>query len=144
MGLWGTGRHSLPAERGKFWSRCRHIYRCGTGQDRVLTYDSVFTVNYKQKLLELSVQEVRITATRNSRSGYWIMKGDQLLYMHYLIEPPSQPSEVQLTLKYKFVNTGLLQYSNTAEKNPGNSNCNIPLNIYESYMKSCTNRHVCA
>ena len=44
------------------------------------------------------------------------MKGDQLLYMHYLIEPPSQPSEVQLTLRYKFVNRGPLQYSNTAEK----------------------------
>ena len=113
---------------------------------RQSSYDSVFTVNYKQKLLALSVQEIRITATSNSRSGYWIMKGDQLLYMHYLIEPPSQPSEVQLTLKYKFVNTGLLQYSNTAEKKkkPGNANCNIPLNIYESYMKSCTNRHVCA
>ena len=73
------------------------------------------------------------------------MKGNQLLYTHYLIEPPSQPSEVQLTLKYKFVNKGLLQYSNTAEKKkPGNANCNIPLNIYESYTESCTNKHVCA
>ena len=94
------------------------------GQDKtVLTCGSVFTVNYKQKLLALSVQEIRITATSNSRSVYWIMKGDQLLYMHYLIEPPSQPSEVQLTLRYKFVNRGPLQYSNTAEKKKQNRKC---------------------
>ena len=96
MGLWGIGGHShlLEEEVERIGGRCRHICKCGTGQDRVLIHGSVFIVNYKQNLLALRVEEMGTTPTTNSKYVYWELTGAQLLYIHFLIEPPSQPSEV--------------------------------------------------